>query len=368
MFITSGLGFRIRKGWRHAGYRVLGWSRRHKSRPWPEWLEDRSLLSPITEYPIPDPNSNYSPHNTDLEEITPGPDGNVWFTDGEHGTIDSVTPSGTITEYPLPPVPNTTALNFTWGITSGPGGSLAYSESGPLELIGTISTSGQVGTPTPIPTTSEFPYPTPAWMTTAPNGSLWWIDLGDYAIGELTPSGQVSEFPIPGEQSFVGYGEAAGNTGIAVGPDGNIWFTINQLSKIGMITPTGVITEYSLPSGVTPEGIVAGPDGNLWITEDLGYIGVMSTEGQILDQYPVPPVQGSPIANEFNGITAGADGNLYFAAAQGYIGQITTGGTVTEIPIPDTIEPQLGTVPYAPCNHIWAGWKHLVHRGERRQR
>jgi hypothetical protein len=72
-------------GWRRAGYRSLGWSRRRKLRPWPEWLEDRSLLSPITEYPVP--HTTYNPRGSNLEGITARPDGNVWLT--EEGNIHS---------------------------------------------------------------------------------------------------------------------------------------------------------------------------------------------------------------------------------------------------------------------------------------
>ena len=38
--------------------------------------------------------------------ITAGPDGNLWFTDLDNGSIDSVTPTGQVTVYPLPVIPN----------------------------------------------------------------------------------------------------------------------------------------------------------------------------------------------------------------------------------------------------------------------
>src|SRR5262249_18717279 len=52
--------------------------------------------------------------------------------------------------------------------------------------------------------------------------------------------------------------------GIGKGTDGNIWFTESS-DKIGRITPSGTVTEFPLPSsgGGTslPLDIVAGPDG-----------------------------------------------------------------------------------------------------------
>jgi len=61
----------------------------------------------------------------------------------------------------------------------------------------------------------------------------------------------VAEFPV-----------SAQATSITTGPDGNIWFTESD-NHIGQITPTGAITELSVPVGVL--GISAGPDGNLWM-------------------------------------------------------------------------------------------------------
>jgi len=47
-----------------------------------------------------------------------------------------------------------------------------------------------------------------------------------------------------------------------------LWFTENEGDRIGRITPTGQITEFPLPTGSgSPEGITAGPDGTLWFTK-----------------------------------------------------------------------------------------------------
>ncbi len=36
---------------------------------------------------------------------------------------------------------------------------------------------------------------------------------------------------------------------IASGPDGNLWFTENYGARIGRITPSGDVTEFALPGG-----------------------------------------------------------------------------------------------------------------------
>ncbi|MGH2873581.1 MAG: virginiamycin B lyase family protein [Solirubrobacteraceae bacterium] len=82
-------------------------------------------------------------------------------------------------------------------------------------------------------------------------------------MGRITPSGVVTEFPIPTP--------ASSPDGIAAGSDGNLWFTEQQANQIGRITPSGAVTEFPIPTvGGEPVGIAAGPDGNIWFTETIG--------------------------------------------------------------------------------------------------
>src|SRR5437667_256048 len=110
-----------------------------------------------------------------------------------------------------------------------------------------------------------------------------------------------SEYPVPTTNSQPEY--------ITSGPDGNLWFTENLGNKIGRITTGGVITEYAIPTGGSyPEGIAAGPDGNLWFTENgRNKIGRITTGGAITE-YPVPTAFSGPV-----GIAAGPDGRVWFA-------------------------------------------------------
>jgi virginiamycin B lyase len=92
---------------------------------------------------------------------------------------------------------------------------------------------------------------------------MWFVEEIGNQIGRITPSGVVTEFPIPTPGSRP--------TGITAGPDGNLWFTESRYetpgaNKIGRITPSGVITEYSVPTGGGgPFAITLGPDGNLFL-------------------------------------------------------------------------------------------------------
>ncbi|HEV8675433.1 MAG TPA: hypothetical protein VGX21_15410 [Methylomirabilota bacterium] len=110
------------------------------------------------------------------------------------------------------------------------------------------------------------------------------------------------------------------------GRDGNLWFTENNLGQIGQITPGGVVTEFPLPSGPgsLPQGITAGPDGNLWVAEFGGNkIGVISTAGVAVAEFPVPTANGGP-----SGIAAGP-GGIWFTENNGNkIGRITVAAGV----------------------------------------
>src|SRR6516164_4506681 len=120
-------------------------------------------------------------------------------------------------------------------------------------------------------TVTTFPVPsTPFFITSGPDGSLWFT-LGETGqIGRITTSGTITEFSVS-----TGHGSPAassGPVGITAGPDGNLWFAEHNAGKIGRITTSGSITEFPLPTGATaPQFITVGPDGNLWFT-DAGQI------------------------------------------------------------------------------------------------
>ena len=69
----------------------------------------------ITEFPISGPNGN-------LEEITAGPDGNLWYTEFTGDKIGKITPSGVVTEFGLAPD------SGPHGIAAGPDGNLWFAE------------------------------------------------------------------------------------------------------------------------------------------------------------------------------------------------------------------------------------------------
>ncbi len=192
----------------------------------------------------------------------------------------------------------------------------------------------------------------PDQITTASDGTLWWTEDGANAIGERTTAGVFHQYTVPGAT----HGGIGGPSlkGIAVGSDGNIWFTNWGSSGdfIGRMTPTGQVTEFPLPFATDPVGIVNGPDGNLWFAAyGSNTIDVMLTSGTILHQYPVPVPSGVGGGAQLTDITVGSDKNLYFTEQIGDIGEITTSGAVTITPVSTTVPTVPGAQRTAAARH-----------------
>jgi streptogramin lyase len=143
----------------------------------------------------------------------------------------------------------------------------------------------------------------PLGIAPGPDGNVWFVEITGHRIGRITPSGTISEFPIPTPESFP-------NT-ITPGPDGNLWFTMGA-NKIGRITPSGAISAFTAPtSGGSPLGITAGPQRDLWFTDTNNSIGRITPSGKV-SQFPLPTEEVSPQA-----ITAGPRGTLWLTELYG---------------------------------------------------
>ncbi len=285
---------------------------RGRARPRLEGLEDSCLLSlTITEFSQGlAANASFGNGN----DITAGPDGNLWFTDFGASKVGMINPTNDlINEFATP-----TANAGPRGITAGPDGNLWFTEF----TLGSVSKIGMINPTTHVIT--EFATPTanagPFGITAGPDGNLWFTETSVGKIGMINlATHAITEFAVP----------AAGDA-ICAGPDGNVWFIGG--SDIGMINPTThAISEFPIPSGNLARGISAGPDGNLWFTENFGnQIGMIDLAYNYeITEFPVPTAKVIPRL-----ICAAPDGNLWFTEEIGKIAMITTASGITEFPIP----------------------------------
>ena len=170
--------------------------------------------------------------------IAAGPDNTIWFTDWrDNGFVGKRTADGTITEYPLYPAGGFSGFGDAVSITPGPDGNMWFS----------LPNAKSVARITPDGVITKFQVGVSAAGITAGNdGNLWFTTLpcsGGLAVcadpaafyadspaqlGRITTSGTVSLYPLPTP--------TGGGWGITTGADGNLWFTETDASKIGTMS------------------------------------------------------------------------------------------------------------------------------------
>jgi virginiamycin B lyase len=317
----------------------------------------------LTEFALP---TNFSSPSAS----TVGPDGNLWFTDiknssGTRPAVAQITPAGVITEFAT-----TSGYSSASALRLGPDGNLWFTESSPSSSgiptasVGRITPAGVI-TEFPLNSTDNVV----STLTVGPDQNLWFSTAASTnsgasaTIGRITPTGMVSEFALPATYSTA--------SSLTAGPDGNLWFSneVNAMDgppaefdgssiAIGRITPTGTISEYPIasdPGGTST--LTVGPDGNLWFSEEVRHgfatenVFVPTTPAKIGQITPGGTITQFPLApdlapSSLSGLTVGPDKNLYFTlSVSSYvseplggsgpiealdIGRITTSGTVVE--------------------------------------
>src|SRR5688500_3292966 len=109
---------------------------------------------------------------TEPKGIAAGPDGNLWFTNGN--SIGRITPAGVVSIFTDP------SISSARGIAAGPDGNLWFTNQG-NNSIGRITPGGVV---------SNFADPSigsPSGIASGPDGNLWFTNPGNRSIGRITP-------------------------------------------------------------------------------------------------------------------------------------------------------------------------------------
>ena len=298
--------------------------------------------------------------------ITPGPDGNLWFTNPNGDTIGRITTKGVITEFKLAKgtLPKT--------ITAAADGNLWFTMQ-QQDRIGVMDTTGHLIHQYSVRLSDANPYS----IAPSPDGAVWFTD---YAFSSEDALDKVERMTLDGN-SVVKYDLAqcgCGPVGATYGPDGNMWFseelgatpemngsafgTVDKVSldgktveryppsvdvatlpgfltpgpdgnvwftefsgeqhSIGRVTPAGDVTEFKVgQNNMWTNGIITGVNGDIWFTETSG------EDSDIWRVHPNGAFVGTSIPTHFNprGITVGPDGNLWFAVGgDGEIGRLKT--------------------------------------------
>jgi virginiamycin B lyase len=330
-----------------------------------EALEGRTLLSlTLQTHPIPE-TAGFG-----VEQIVPGPDGNLWFTAVPDvavdplnpappaGVVGVMTPTGTVRIFSLP------TDSGPGAITAGPDGNIWI-----VEFTGTLMSPPAVGFPpgpytiteslvriTPEGVMTSFALPSSlqddSGLLTGPDGNLWVVGPGQVAT--VTPEGVVTVMNV-------GSTTTDDFEGPVFGSDGNLWVGSGNDAnpQIDRITPEGVITRFAMPSQVTtePYDLVDGPDGNVWFLSN----GVQALIGKISSSGVVTTYQ-TPANLNVNSIAASPTNNSLWFTAAAYpevdpnpiqIGRITTDGTITVGPAESSSIIGYGQLTFGPGGNLW---------------
>jgi streptogramin lyase len=264
-------------------------------------------------------------------DITPGPDGYMWFTTVNANDVGKIALDGSgIAEYPL-----STPSALPSGIITGPDQNIWFAESGAARIGRANSGFTSV---TEIVLASGT---TPGKLAVGPDGNIWFSATSG-SIGRVAPDGTgLTQIAVPGKP-----------TSITTGPDGNLWVVESMAGKIARIAPNGTgLTEIMVPaSGSQPNSITKGLDGNLWFVDaGANLVGRVSPSSLQITTFNIPTAGSSPAR-----ITSAPDGNLWFTElASSKIGRLVPStGSIFEVSTPAQPSYPEG-IAVSPDGYLW---------------
>jgi virginiamycin B lyase len=329
----------------------------------------------------------YSPSESNLEGIAPGPSDHIWFTGDSlvgqssiysdmteflfpvYGNVTSIAegPDKNLWVTLYPPAIGRMARNghltafgldrklgIPSSIINGPTKALWFIATGSPNRIVRASVAGEMRAYR-VPAGSAL-----QWLTLGSDGNLWFTDSARNKIGQMTASGKIKEYSVPTPN--------AGVLGIFQGPNEALWFVEQSANKLASVTPSGSFHEYDIPTASSgPVAIVAGPDGALWFTEEYaGQIGRITTSGSVIELK-----LAAEYARPYD-ITVGSDKNVWFTESQssGIMGRVELHNVRHSKPIYSTIalslgksRPQLGVAEQLPLSYSVQNLNHHVIKG-----
>jgi streptogramin lyase len=237
------------------------------------------------------------------DSLTVGLDGSLWYT--ADYDIGHVTLLGEVTELPL--LPDEIALEeYEQGtlpeeLTPGPEGNIWF--IGAAEnLIGPY----YIGFITPEDHIEQWVVPTqfgdPGPITFDAEGNAWFMEA--HGVAHVSRSGVFTEFATPALDGYSGR--------LVLGSEGDMWFTEPD-DALGRISSSGEVTSFGpvLPEGETPALLAADADGHLWFSQagaplgNVSHIGRLTIPLEPSNEEP-PSISGAPTVGQTLMATNGA--------------------------------------------------------------
>jgi streptogramin lyase len=282
------------------------------------------------------------------QAITPGPDGNLWFTEAgtkSIGILNPGNPGGPIFQFNFNTMPG--ALNGTApaAITTGPDGNIWFTD--PLHnqlgrITVTANPANDVATDFPLAAGLLGFNTLQSRIISGPGGKLYFTEatfnpnftVAKSAIGSYSPA-----LGTWGQSAQLGSGEEP--LDLTTGPNQTIWvgeavlapmggsFTASAIAVLdaSQVAPPilAEIPTTKPAGGAVPEPIriIAGPDGNIWLSDAAnGAIDTVNPATDLITPTPITKTASNPSPLP-QGIVTGPDGNIEFADFKSAIGVAT---------------------------------------------
>ncbi|MBC2932476.1 hypothetical protein [Nocardioides sp. zg-1228] len=138
---------------------------------------------------------------------------------------------------------------------------------GPLLLVQAPAPASAAASVFPVPTSNAGL----GRITTAPDGTMWFVMRDANKVGRITPGGAITEFPL-GPTTVAG----ARVMDLDVSPDGSVWVVHDQGWKATRLDPaTGGLDVYDLGGEPYGGAVRVGPDNAAWITMNYDESGIV---------------------------------------------------------------------------------------------
>lgn len=255
-------------------------------------------------------------------QITAGPDGNLWVTLDTGKDVARITPDGLVEEF------DAAAITGAVGITAGPDGNLWVTQSGGVARFSPED-----------PAAAQF-FPVadiadPRAITVGPDGNLW-TGSNDKVV-RIPPANPA------GSTVFAAPGGLLSARWITSG-SGYLWLADNLLGAIVQVAPDGSGTQYT--GATDTQGVAAGPQGQVAFSSPSA-----APQAVGLLQPPVSQTVDVGQSDPF-GVAYGADGAYWIAQfLTGDVGRLTPVGQYSTLPIGAGTGPRQLTA--GPQNTLW---------------
>jgi virginiamycin B lyase len=236
--------------------------------------------------------------------IAAAADGTVWFS------IDGADAIGRVRDGRLERLPEPGRNIEPLGLAVAPDGSAWYTDIA-AHVVSSMTPSGEV---------SSFPLDTPivrlGRLAMAPDGAAWFAEPSGYSISRLK-DGKLTRHAF---QSPLG-----GPYGVAVAADGTVWATLQAGNQLLRIAPDGTVNAFNLPRpAAVPTDITIAVDGSVWFVQFRGNSIGRLQDGKFVEFKVAEENVG------LTGIAAAGDGAVWFGMLRaGSLGRLRDDGFKT---------------------------------------